>query len=160
MTAPAVESTATRSLGGKYLTFELAGEEYAFEILTVHEIIGMMSVTPVPHSHPVIRGVVNLRGKVIPIVDLRRRFDMPAPEGGAAETCIIVLNVKGLLVGIAVDAVSEVRMINDAEIEPPPSFGSDVDVSCLLGVSNSEGKVRMLLDADRVLSLEAIASAL
>ncbi len=160
MTAPAAESVATRSLGGKYLTFVLAGEEYAFEILTVHEIIGMMSVTPVPHSHPCIRGVVNLRGKVIPIVDLRRRFDMPAAGSDTAETCIIVLNVKGLLVGIAVDAVSEVRMIAEGEIEPPPSFGADVDVSCLLGVSNSEGKVRMLLDADKVLSLEAIASAL
>lgn len=160
MTAPVADIAAARSLGGKYLTFVLAGEEYAFEILTVHEIIGMMAVTPVPHSHPVIRGVVNLRGKVIPIVDLRRRFDMPAPEHEAPETCIIVLNVKGLLVGIAVDAVSEVRMIAEGEIEPPPSFGSDVDVSCLLGVANSDGKVRMLLDADKVLSLEAIASAL
>ena len=159
MTAPVADlSPSTRSLGGKYLTFVLAGEEYGFEILTVHEIIGMMAVTPVPHSHPVIRGVGNLRGKVIPIVDLRRRFSMPATD--AEETCIIVLNVKGLLVGIAVDAVSEVRMIAEGEIEPPPSFGSDVDVSCLLGVANSEGKVRMLLDADKVLSIDAISSAL
>ncbi len=159
MSAPVAEfSSTTRSLGGKYLTFVLAGEEYGFEILTVHEIIGMMAVTPVPHSHDCIRGVVNLRGKVIPIVDLRRRFSMPPTD--APETCIIVLNVKGLLVGIAVDAVSEVRMVAESEIEPPPSFGSDVDVSCLLGVSNSDGKVRMLLDADRVLSLDAISSAL
>ena len=159
MTAPVAESVATRTLGGKYLTFVLANEEYAFEILTVHEIIGIMAVTPVPHSHPVIRGVVNLRGKVIPIVDLRRRFAMtPPPEGETPETCIIVLNVRNLLVGIAVDAVSEVRMINEAEIEPPPAFGSDVDTSCLLGVANSEGKVRMLLDADKVLALDVIAT--
>ncbi len=159
MTAVAIESApAARALGGKYLTFVLAGEEYGFEILTVHEIIGMMAVTPVPHSHPCIRGVVNLRGKVIPIVDLRRRFAMAPSE--SPETCIIVLNVKGLLVGIAVDAVSEVRLIADGSIEPPPAFGSDVDVSCLLGVSNSDGKVRMLLDADKVLSLEAINSAM
>jgi len=159
MTAPAIAPTSTaRSLGGKYLTFVLANEEYGFEILTVHEIIGMMAVTTVPHSHRCIRGVVNLRGKVIPIVDLRRRFGMEPSD--APETCIIVLNVKGLLVGIAVDAVSEVRMIKDGEIEPPPAFGSDVDVSCLLGVANADGKVRMLLDADRVLSLEAISSAL
>ena len=158
MTASVTEtSSTTRALGGKYLTFVLAGEEYGFEILAVHEIIGMMAVTPVPHSHHCIRGVVNLRGKVIPIVDLRRRFSMPAVE--ALESCIIVLNVKGLLVGIAVDAVCEVRMIADGAIEPPPSFGSDVDVSCLLGVSNSEGKVRMLLDADRVLSIDAISTA-
>src|SRR5690349_7084570 len=100
MTATAIATTpSTRALGGKYLTFVLANEEYGFEILTVHEIIGMMAVTPVPHSHPCIRGVVNLRGKVIPIVDLRRRFAMQPTND--PETCIIVLAVKGLLVGIA-----------------------------------------------------------
>lgn len=159
MTAPAAEPVAPRTKGGKYLTFVLANEEYAFEILAVHEIIGMMAVTPVPHSHPVIRGVANLRGKVIPIVDLRRRFAMTPPlDGETPETCIIVLNVRTLLVGIAVDAVSDVRMITEAEIEPPPAFGRDVDTSCLLGVANSEGKVRMLLDAERVLALDVIAS--
>lgn len=156
MTAPA--PTAARSLAGKYLTFVLAGEEYAFEILSVHEIIGILAVTPVPHSHPAIRGVINLRGKVIPIVDLRVRFGMPASD--VEETSIVVLQVEGLLVGIAVDAVSEVRMIHEAEIEPPPAFGTDVDASCLLGVAKGDGKVRLLLDAGRVLSLSAIRSAL
>ncbi|MFN0098021.1 MAG: chemotaxis protein CheW [Gemmatimonadaceae bacterium] len=159
MTAPDAETVATRTRGGKYLTFVLANEEYAFEIHTVHEIVGIMAITPVPHSHPVIRGVVNLRGKVVPIVDLRRRFAMTPPAAGVAPaTCIIVLHVRNLLVGIAVDAVSDVRMIHDAEIEPPPAFGSDVDTSCLLGVANSEGKVRMLLDAEKVVALDVIAS--
>ncbi len=146
-----------RALGGKYLTFVLAGEEYGFEILTVHEIIGMLPVTPVPHSHECIRGVINLRGKVIPIVDLRKRFGMPAAE--SPETCIIVVAVRDVLVGIAVDAVSEVLTIAESAIEPPPAFGTDVDTTLLLGLAKSETKVRLLLDVERVLDADAIANA-
>lgn len=154
MTAPSIEHpTPIRAMEGKYLTFTLAGEEYGFAILAVQEIIGMMPVTPVPHSHPCIRGVVNLRGRVIPIVDLRRRFGMP--NAGTPETCIIILRAQGQLVGIAVDAVTDVRLASAAEIEPPPAFGRDVDVSCIMGIAKSEGRVRMLLDADRVLAIGA-----
>lgn len=146
-----------RVTGGKYLTFVLAGEEYGFEILTVHEIIGMLPITPVPNSHRCVRGVVNLRGKVIPIVDLRRRFGMPEAE--EPETCIIVVAVTGLLVGIAVDAVSEVVTIANEQVEPPPSFGTDVDTTLLLGLAKSETKVRLLLDVARVLDPAALAGA-
>ncbi|MBL8995767.1 MAG: chemotaxis protein CheW [Gemmatimonadales bacterium] len=157
MTAPTVETrTPGRNVEGKYLTFILAGEEYGFEILAVHEIIGMLPVTPVPHSHPAVRGVVNLRGRVIPILDLRKRFSMP--PGDVPETCIVVLRAGPQLLGVAVDAVTDVRMVRADEIEPPPLFGQEVDVSCLLGIAKSDGRVRILLDAARVLSMEPLAS--
>jgi purine-binding chemotaxis protein CheW len=94
--------------------------------------------------------VVNLRGKVIPIVDLRRRFGMA--QEGAEETCIIVVQVRGIQIGIVVDRVSEVLDIATDQIEPPPSFGVDVDTEYLLGLAKSDGRVRLLLDIDRVLS--------
>ena len=93
--------------GGKFLTFFLAGEEYGIAILKVHEIIGMMAITSVPRTPDFIRGVINLRGKVIPIIDLRRKFDMPAQEA-TSETCIIVVHLQGIETGIVVDRVSEV----------------------------------------------------
>ncbi len=93
--------------GGKYLTFSLGNEEYGIGILKVHEIIGMMPITRVPRTPPVIRGVINLRGKVIPIVDLRRKFELPATDEGRA-TCIIVVQVKGIQTGLVVDSVSDV----------------------------------------------------
>jgi purine-binding chemotaxis protein CheW len=143
-------SVATRA-GGKFLTFFLAGEEYGLEILKVHEIIGMLPITRVPRTPEFIRGVINLRGKVIPIVDLRSKFGMPY-QAEAPETCIIVVQVKGVSIGVVVDKVSEVANITDAEIEPPPSFGADVPTDFLLGLGKSNDRVRLLLDIDRVLS--------
>jgi purine-binding chemotaxis protein CheW len=136
--------------GGKFLTFFLSGEEYGLEILKVHEIMGMLPVTRVPRTPDHVRGVINLRGKVIPIVDLRRKFGM---EGdGSEETCIIVVQVRGLAIGVAVDRVSEVLNIPTADIEPPPAFGTDVDTGYLLGMAKTEGRVRLLLDIERVLT--------
>ena len=152
MTAPSLEQpTAVHALAGKYLTFVLADEAYAFAVLAVHEIVGMLPVTPVPHVDAVVRGVVNLRGRVIPVLDLRRRFGMPASED--PETCIVVLRTGAQLVGVAVDAVTEVRMIRTDELEPPPSFGRDVDLSCLSAIAKLDGRVCMLLDVGRVLAL-------
>ncbi len=135
---------------GKYLTFFLGNEEYGLKILTVHEIIGMMPVTRVPRTPEFIRGVVNLRGKVIPVVDLRIRFAMNVVE--TQDVCIIVVQVRGIQMGIVVDRVSEVVNIGADEIEPAPSFGVDVPTDFLLGIGKSQGRVKMLLDIDHVLS--------
>jgi len=143
-------------VGGKFLTFFLAGEEYGLEILKVHEIIGLLPITRVPRTPAYIRGVINLRGKVIPIVDLRAKFGMPH-EGDARESCIIVVQVQGVQIGIVVDKVSEVVSVADADIEPPPSFGADVPTDFLLGLGKSSGRVRLLLDIDRVLSTSEIS---
>lgn len=146
-----------RERGGKYLTFFLAGEEYGLEILTVQEIIGMMDITPVPRTPEHIRGVLNLRGKVIPIIDLRLKFDMPSAER-TSETCIIVVEANSMQTGIVVDQVSEVLAIPAEEIEDPPAFGSEVRTDFILGIGKAAGRVKLLLDIDRVLSGSELAS--
>jgi len=143
--------------GGKFLTFFLAGEEYGIAILKVHEIIGMMAITSVPRTPEFIRGVINLRGKVIPIIDLRLKFGMPAQDQ-TAETCIIVVHVEGIEIGIVVDRVSEVLNIPGESIEDVPSFGADVSTDYILGIGKSQGKVKILLDIDRVLSNPEVAA--
>jgi purine-binding chemotaxis protein CheW len=147
--------------GGKFLTFFLAGEEYGLEILKVHEIIGMMPITSVPRTPKFVRGVINLRGKVIPIVDLRLKLAMLATEQ-TEETCIIVVQADGLETGIVVDKVSEVLDIGGTDIEDAPTFGTDVNSDYILGIGKSEGRVKLLLDIDKVLAAvdaEAISSA-
>jgi purine-binding chemotaxis protein CheW len=154
-------STATATqLGnaGKYLTFFLDNEEYGLKILSVHEIIGMMPVTRVPRTPEFIRGVVNLRGKVIPVVDLRTRFNMPA-IAESQDICIIVVQVRGIQMGIVVDRVSEVVTVAAEDIEPPPSFGVDVPTDFLLGIGKSQGRVKLLLDIDHVLTSTEVAQA-
>jgi purine-binding chemotaxis protein CheW len=142
-------------LGGKYLTFFLAGEEYGVEILRVQEIIGMMPITRVPRTPAYIRGVINLRGKVIPIMDLREKFGMPAPE--EAEQVMIVVQVAGVQIGVVVDKVSEVANIASADIDPAPDFGTEVSTEFLLGLGKSNGRLRLLLDIERVLSTQDVA---
>jgi purine-binding chemotaxis protein CheW len=136
--------------GGKYLTFFLAGEEYGVEILKVREIIGMMSVTPVPGMPAYVNGVVNLRGKVIPVIDLRLKFSMEA-VAQTSESCIIVLDVQGRLMGMQVDRVSEVLDIAGGDIEDAPPVGDGADTAFILGMAKSKGRVKILLDIDRVL---------
>lgn len=145
------------ALGGKYLTFFLRGEEYGLEILKVQEIIGMMEITPVPRTPDFIRGVINLRGKVIPIIDLRLKFAMEA-VGQTEQTCIIVVQARGLQMGIVVDKVSEVLDIATEDIEDAPSFGADVESDYILGIGKSEGRVKLLLDIDRVLTAEELGA--
>lgn len=145
-----VESHATSVQGGKFLTFFLAGEEYGIEILKVHEIIGFYPITRVPHTQECLKGVINLRGKVIPVIDLRSRFGMPAVDS-TSETCIIVVHKRGVEVGVMVDRVSEVIDIRDGEIEPAPSFGNGVNTEFILGIGTTQQKVRILLDIDRVI---------
>lgn len=151
------EARTKENLGGKYLTLFLANEEYGIEILKVQEIIGMMSVTTVPRTPAFIRGVINLRGKVIPIIDLRLKFGMEA-IAQTEETCIIVVQAQGLEMGLVVDRVSEVLNISAQDIDDAPSFGGDVDTDYLLGIAKSEGRVKLLLDIDRVLSTGDIAA--
>ena len=140
---------------GKYLTFFLAREEYGLEILKVHEIMGVMPITRVPRTPSFVRGVINLRGKVIPIVDLRAKFGMEEAVA-SAENCIIVVQVHGAQTGVIVDRVSEVSDIAETQVEDAPSFGSDVQTDYLLGIAKSTDRVRLLLDIERVLSSQDI----
>ena len=139
---------------GKYLTFSLAGEEYGIGILKVREIIGMMSITPVPQTPEFVKGVINLRGKVIPVIDLRLRFGLEATVY-KERTCIIVVEIDGdsgsLPMGIVVDAVSEVLNIRGADIENTPTFGVKLNTDFILGMAKTGGGVKILLDIDRVL---------
>ena len=165
MTAPPAAATAAGAAqrGGKFLTFFLGEEEYGVEILRVHEIIGMLPITRVPRTPECIRGVVNLRGKVIPVIDLRAKFGMaPAAAEGAVESCIIVVQVRGTQLGVVVDRVSEVAHIPSAEIEAAPSFGADVPTDFLLGIgkpAGAGGGVKLLLDIEHVLSAGDAAAA-
>jgi purine-binding chemotaxis protein CheW len=144
------ENVAALVRGGKFLTFFLSGEEYGIEILKVHEIIGLLPITRVPQTQRCLKGVINLRGKVIPVVDLRLKFGMPAAES-TSETCVIVVHIHGIDVGVIVDRVSEVIDIHDGEIEPAPSFGSGFNSDFILGIGNTQERVRILLNIDRVL---------
>ena len=149
-------NSETNSLEGKYLTFILNNEEYGLEILKVREIIGVMDITPVPQTPSFIKGIINLRGKVIPVVDLRLKFVMPEIEY-TKETCIIVVDISNRLMGIIVDTVSEVLDIAAKDIEPTPSLGSDIKTDFILGMGKIKGKVKILLDIDRVLTLDELA---
>jgi len=145
---------------GKYLTFTLVGEEYGIGILKVKEIIGMIAITMVPQTPSYVKGVINLRGKVIPVVDLRLKFDMEA-TGYTERTCIIVVEITkasgSVLIGIVVDSASEVLNIKAAEIEDTPNFGNHLNTDYIYGMAKVGGGVKILLDIDKVLSAEEIA---
>ena len=144
-------------LAGKYMTFRLASEEYGLEILKVRELIGFMEITRVPRAPAHVRGVINLRGKVIPVVDLRLKFEMQATDP-TSQTVIIVVQLAqqsgGLTMGILVDEVLEVRAIGADDIEPPPNLQGQVAGSFILGVGKADKRVIFLLDIDRVLTPE------
>ena len=154
-------SGVSLGLAGKYLTFKLEVEEYGLEILKVQEIMKMVEVTPVPRTPKFVKGVINLRGKVIPVVDIRIKFEMEEKEE-TEMTCVIVVQVAreggSIVMGIVVDEVSEVLDITADEIEPAPEFGASIDTSFILGMAKSRGAVKILLDIDKVLSQEEIAT--
>lgn len=156
--AAAIQGKDAETKEGKYLTFVLRGEEYGLEILKVREIIGVLDITPVPQTPAFVKGVINLRGKVIPVVDLRLKFGMPAAEY-TKETCVIVVDGNGILMGTVVDTVSEVIDIAGKDIEPAPSFGGKISANFILGMGKIKGKVKILLDIDRVLSAEELILA-
>ncbi|MCA1905513.1 MAG: chemotaxis protein CheW [Desulfarculus sp.] len=145
-----------RQLGGKYLTFQLGEEQFGLEILKVREIIGVLDVTKVPQTAAFVRGVINLRGKVIPVMDLRLRFGLPWREDDE-RTCTIVVEVGEAdghrrLMGIVVDQVREVVSVRDDDVENTPSFGVELDTAYILGMAKLEGGVKILLDIDRVVA--------
>jgi purine-binding chemotaxis protein CheW len=140
----------------KYLTFNLGDEVYGLEILRVREIIGLMDITKVPRMPNFVRGVINLRGKVIPVVDLRLKFGMDAAED-TKETCIIVVDLDDMLMGITVDCVSEVLDIHEQDIDEAPEFGVSVSTDFILGMGKARDKVIILLDISKVLTTGEIA---
>lgn len=145
------ENNVQQTEGGKFLTFQLQNEEYGLEILKVREILGLMDITAVPQTPDYVKGVVNLRGQVIPVIDLRLKFGLDEGEYGK-RTCIIVVDVDGVLMGIVVDTVSEVIDIDSADIEATPSFGTKLKTDYIFGMGKVKEKVKILLDINQVLT--------
>jgi purine-binding chemotaxis protein CheW len=145
------------ALAGKYLTFFLGSEEYGLPVLKVREIIKVMDITPVPQVPAHVKGVINLRGKVIPVIDLRAKFGLPAQDY-TERTCIVVADVatsrERVMLGVIVDAVSEVLNIAAAEIDQTPDFGAQVVTDYMLGLAKVKNTVKILLDLDCVLGAE------
>lgn len=156
MSSTKATTAPTDSRSGKYLTFFLGDEEYGLEILKVSEIIGMQPITRVPRVPDFVRGVINLRGKVIPVTDLRTKFEMVVEEG--RDACIIVVQMKGVQTGVIVDRVSEVVAIADHEVEDAPSFGAGIRTEFLLGIGKAGGRVKLLVNIDKVLESAELAA--
>jgi len=135
---------------GKYLTFTIGKVDYGVEILKVREIIGLMNITSLPQMPMYMKGVINLRGKIIPVIDLRLKFGMPSIEM-SVETCIIVINLKDVLIGIIIDKVKEVLDIKQGDIESAPNLGSSVDTDYILGISKVNDTAKILLNIEKVL---------
>jgi purine-binding chemotaxis protein CheW len=154
------ETVSASAGGSQYLTFVLAGEEYGIDILRVQEIRGWTAVTPIPNTPVYVQGVLNLRGIVIPIIDLRQRLGMAKIEYGAT-TVIVVANVisqgRRCVAGLVVDGVSDVCTVSDDEIKPTPEFGSTVDVQFIDGMAALGEKMVVLLDVDKLLGNGGVA---
>ncbi len=154
-----METLSVSELAGKYLTFSLAGEEYGIGILKVKEIIGMMNIRTIPNAPDYIKGFINLRGKVIPVFDLRIKFGLK-DTGYTDRTCIIVVEIMGkessILMGAVVDSVSEVLNVKVADIEKKPELGVDVNTNFILGIAKSGDRVKILLDIDKVISPQEV----
>jgi len=158
---PAVVKAAT-GLAGKYLTFTLQTESYGIDVLKVREIIRNITITTVPNMPAYIRGVINLRGKIIPVTDLRRRFELPNIVD-TEQTCIVVVQVKlpdgkPSNMGLVVDGVEEVISFGAADLEGTPEFGGKVAVDYIMGVAKVKGVVKVLLDIDRVIAETGVLS--
>jgi purine-binding chemotaxis protein CheW len=154
-TLESTPSALAENRAGKYLAFRLGKEDFAIQVLKVREIVGIQDITAVPQMPDYVKGVINLRGKVIPVVDLRLKFGLPEKEY-TQRTCIIVVQVHSggeeIQSGVIVDEVSEVLNLAAAEIEDTPDFGEDVETPYLLGMAKAKDRVKMLLDIDQVLA--------
>lgn len=151
----------TKQLAGKYLTFILGGESYGVPVLKVREIIRLTAITAVPQMPAYVRGVINLRGKIIPVIDLRLRFGFAA-AASTEQNCIVVVQVKtpagqATQMGLVVDAVEEVTNIAASDIEETPDFGAQVDTKNILGMGKIKGVVKALLDIDKVIGGDKVA---
>lgn len=148
------------ALTGKYLTFSLAGESYGVPVLKVREIITMLHITTVPQMPPYVKGVINLRGKVIPVIDLRTKLGLPAASL-TVSNCIVVVQItptgmETKNIGLIVDAVEEVANLTQDDIEPAPDFGGAINVEYLLGMATLKGHVKSLLDIDKVIAIDSL----
>ncbi|MGA2245874.1 MAG: chemotaxis protein CheW [Verrucomicrobiota bacterium] len=157
-----VDSKAAAHLSGKYLTFNLQGESYGIDVLKVREIIRLTTITAVPQMPAHIRGVINLRGKIIPVMDLRIRFEF-AGAANTEQTCIIVVQVrlpdgKATQMGLVVDGVEEVINISDNDIEETPNFGGQICTDYIIGIAKVKGLVKTLLDIDGVVGADTLKS--
>lgn len=150
-----MDLTMADDRGGKYLVFHLAREEFGIRVLKVREIMGIQDITAVPQTPAHIKGVINLRGKVVPVVDLRLKFGLPEQEY-TQRTCIVVVQVQSeagpVLIAIVVDGVAEVLTLNATDIEDTPDFGDGTATPFLLGMAKVKGQVKILLEIDRVLA--------
>ncbi len=148
-----------RSSADKHLIFSLGSEEFGIQVLAIKEIIGMQEITPVPKMPRHIKGVINLRGQVIPVVDLSLKFSL-TPHEYTYRTCIIVVRSRGVsgdrLIGAIADGVSEVLTISEEDIEASPDFGSGAPIPYLLGIAKVHGKVKLLLDIHEVFSTDSV----
>jgi len=142
----------------QYLTFTLGHEEYGIEILRVQEIKGYSAITPIPNMPPHIKGVMNLRGTVVPVVDLRVKFGMCEADY-TRFTVVIVVTVGPRVVGLVVDAVSDVLSVSPTDMAPPPELGEGIDTTFLTGMVKSENRLTALLAIDRVVGFEALAAS-
>lgn len=162
MTTEILQQHGTDGDGSQFLTFMLAGEEYGVDILRVQEIKGWDNVTPIPNTPEYIRGVINLRGTIVPIIDLRRRFGLEPVEYGPL-TVVIVLRVmkadgdNSRVMGVVVDAVSDVYNVGEDDIKPAPDFGSVVDVDFVHGLATLDESMVIVLDIDRLLNSNELA---
>jgi purine-binding chemotaxis protein CheW len=157
---PAIADAPATKLAGKYLTFRLAQESYGVDVLKVREIIRLQNITPVPRTHDYVKGVINLRGKIVPVIDLRKKFDLEVIEC-ADLNCIVVVQVPGssgsiILLGLIVDAVEEVANINAADIEPPPDFGTQLNTEFILGMAKTKAGVKTLLNIEKVIAVQLL----
>jgi purine-binding chemotaxis protein CheW len=159
--APPANAPTSKSdeRAGKYLTFMIGKEEFGVGVLKVREIMGIQDITAVPQTPAYLKGVINLRGKVTPVIDLRLKFELPSIDY-TPRTCIIVVQVKSgsdlLIMGIVVDEVSEVLTIAPGDIEDTPDFGANIATTYILGMAKIKGKVKILLDIDEVLTSQEI----
>ncbi len=158
---PAAASSQAPALAGKYLTFHLAGESYGLPILKVQEIIRLMKITRVPKAPGFVLGVVNLRGKVIPIINMRRKFGLEAVPD-TERTCIIVVQIanggQNIVLGVVVDEVSEVMDLNSEQLSKTPPMGAGVDTEYIMGMGRLENNVVMLLDLDKAFSTQELSA--
>ena len=158
--ATTLEPSSVQTLAGKYLTFRLGDESYGIAVLKIREIIKLTTITAVPQMPAYVKGVINLRGKIIPVVDLRAKFGLP-PAESTERTCIVVVQVElaghnKTLMGLIVDGVEEGINLAANEIEGTPDFGSQFDTEYILGMAKVKGAVKTLLDIARVLSVETL----
>ncbi|MBU3074740.1 chemotaxis protein CheW [Clostridium estertheticum] len=151
--------TAEDTQKGKFLTFYVGRESYGIEIKFVTEIIGIQEITEVPELPNYVKGIINLRGKIIPVVDVRLRFKKE-PKEYNDRTCIIVIDIKGISVGLIVDNVSEVINIEDSNIVPPPDIKTGPNNQYIRGIGKVEDEVKLILDCDKLLNDDEIEIAI